>query len=174
MLRMVMSDPLTGVPNRRAFDQALRTEWRRCTRAVEPLSVLMIDIDDFKGFNDTFGHLVGDEALISVARALSRSLHRAGDVLARFGGEEFAVVLPGLDATGAMAVAERLVQAAHSVTVRQAPGHAMSVSVGAATWAPGDPARKAVALLAEADAALYAAKAAGKNRASHHARATTA
>ena len=165
MLRMVMSDALTGVPNRRAFDQALRAEWRRCTRAAEPVSVLMIDIDNFKSFNDTFGHLVGDAALCSVARALSGSLQRAGDVLARFGGEEFAVVLPGIDAEGASVVADRLVAAARQVTVRQAGNRSLSVSVGLSTWVPGAVTCKSADLLAQADLALYAAKAAGKDQA---------
>ncbi len=166
MLRMVMSDALTGVPNRRAFDHALRSEWRRCTRAAEPLSVLMIDIDDFKSFNDTFGHLVGDAALCSVARALSGSLQRAGDALARFGGEEFAVVLPGIDADGALAVADRLVAAARQVSIRQAGDRSLSVSVGLSTWLPGATTRTSADLLAQADLALYAAKAAGKDQAS--------
>jgi len=165
MLRMVMSDALTGVPNRRAFDQALRSEWRRCTRAAEPLSVLMIDIDNFKSFNDTFGHLVGDAALCSVARALSASLQRAGDVLARFGGEEFAVVLPGIAAEGAQAVADRLVAAVREVSIRQAGDWSLSVSVGLSTWLPGATTRKPAELLAQADLALYAAKAAGKDQA---------
>ena len=165
MLRMVMSDALTGVPNRRAFDQALRTEWRRCTRELEPLSVLMIDIDDFKRFNDTFGHLVGDAALIAVARALSNTLQRAGDVLARYGGEEFAVIMPTVDIPGAMAMAERLVEAVRAVVVRQATGWHASVSIGAATWFPGSSTAKATDLLVRADTALYAAKAAGKDRA---------
>lgn len=165
MLRMVMSDALTGVPNRRAFDQALRNEWRRCTRAVEPLSVLMIDIDNFKSFNDTFGHLVGDAALCSVARALSGTLDRAGDVVARFGGEEFAVVLPGIEAEGALAVAGRLVAAVRQVTVRQAGDWPLSVSVGVSTWLPGAVTRKPAELLARADQALYSAKAAGKDQA---------
>ncbi len=165
MLRMVMSDALTGVPNRRAFDQALRSEWRRCTRAPEPVSVLMIDIDNFKSFNDTFGHLVGDAALCSIARALAGSLQRAGDVLARFGGEEFAVVLPGIDADGALAVAEKLVAAARQVSIRQAGGRSLSVSVGLSTWVPGASTRKSADLLAQADLALYAAKAAGKDQA---------
>jgi len=163
MLRMVMSDALTGVPNRRAFDQALRTQWRRCTRALQPLSVLMIDIDNFKRFNDTFGHQAGDAALIAVARALSNCLHRAGDVLARYGGEEFAVVMPGVDAQAALDVADRLVQTVRGVTVRQAAGWNATVSVGAATWFPGSAAAKSSELLALADTALYAAKAAGKD-----------
>ena len=165
LLRMVMSDSLTGVQNRRAFDQTLRSEWRRCTRALEPLSVIMIDIDDFKRFNDTFGHLVGDEALCAVARAVTGSLRRAGDVLARFGGEEFALVLPGIATEGATAVAESLLEAVRAVTVRQAAGWQLSVSVGTASWVPGHAATKAVQLLAEADQALYAAKHAGKDRA---------
>jgi len=164
MLRMVMSDALTGVPNRRAFDQSLRKEWRRCTREVQPLSVLMIDIDDFKRFNDTFGHVAGDAALIAVARTLSNTLQRAGDVLARYGGEEFAVVMPTVDAAGAMAVAQRLVEAVRAVTVRQAVGWHASVSIGTGTWFPGSSTAKAIDLLTLADGALYAAKAAGKDR----------
>jgi diguanylate cyclase (GGDEF)-like protein len=165
MLRMVMSDALTGVANRRAFDQALRTQWRRCTRTLEPLSVLMIDIDNFKRFNDTFGHPVGDAALIAVARALTGALHRAGDVLARYGGEEFAVVMPGVDAEGAITVANQMVQTVRAVRLRQAPGWNASVSIGAATWLPGAEVAKSGDLLALADTALYAAKAAGKDRA---------
>ena len=165
LLRLVMSDALTGVANRRAFDQALRTEWRRCARAGEPLSVLMVDIDDFKRFNDTFGHPVGDAALIAVTRTLADQLHRAGDVLARYGGEEFAVILPDVDADGAAVVANRLVQAVRTVTIRQAAGWQVSVSVGAATCLPGADLASSSELVARADTALYAAKAAGKNRA---------
>jgi diguanylate cyclase (GGDEF)-like protein/PAS domain S-box-containing protein len=165
MMRLVLSDALTGVPNRRAFDQALRSECRRASRGVEPVSLLMIDLDDFKGFNDSFGHLVGDEALCALTRALTAHLARAGDFLARFGGEEFAVVLPGTDVDGALAVGQRLVAAARSITVHQAAGRRLSVSVGTATWIPdGTPAKPAV-LVARADQALYAAKAAGKDQA---------
>jgi diguanylate cyclase (GGDEF)-like protein len=171
MLRMVMSDALTGIPNRRAFDQALRTEARRCGRELEPLSVVMVDIDNFKGFNDTFGHLVGDTALVAVARALTGVIQRAGDVLARFGGEEFAVVLPGVDDRGAFAIARRLVEAVRSVAVRQAPGWDLSVSVGSASWHPGEAKLRPVELLTQADQALYAAKAAGKDCAVAHSNA---
>lgn len=165
MLRMVMSDALTGVPNRRAFDQALRTESRRCTRGLEPLSVVMVDIDNFKGFNDSFGHLVGDAALVAVARALTGAVQRAGDTVARFGGEEFAAVLPGVDEVGALAVAARLVEAVRTVRVRQAPDWNLSVSVGSASWDSNGAKIKPVDLLDRADRALYAAKAAGKDRA---------
>ncbi len=165
MLRMIMTDGLTGMPNRRAFDQALRGEWRRCTRAGGPLSVIMIDIDHFKKFNDTFGHLVGDEVLCAVARALTASLHREGDSVARFGGEEFAVVLPGIDGDGAVTVAERLVAAVRAVTIRQAPGWNLTVSAGSASWHPDAGPLKSVELLSRADEALYVAKAAGRDRA---------
>ncbi len=169
MLRMVMSDALTGIPNRRAFDQALKTEWRRCTRAQEPLSVAMIDIDDFKRFNDTYGHLVGDEALCAVARSLTGTLHRPGDVVARFGGEEFALVLPGTPLPAAQSIALRLLDAVRQISVRQAPDWKLSVSIGAVTWQPGSPVPKAVDLLTEADRALYTAKSDGKDCAKVHA-----
>lgn len=168
MLRMVMSDALTGVPNRRAFDQALRNELRRCTREGVPVSVLMADVDNFKRFNDTFGHLVGDDALCAVARALQGQAARAGDMLARFGGEEFSVVLPGIDDAGAAAVADRLVEAVRKAKVRQAPDWQLTVSVGAATWNPGDDPLRPADLMTRADVALYAAKAAGKDRAASH------
>ncbi len=168
MLRMIMSDALTGVPNRRAFDQSLRSLWRRCTRESEPISVAMIDIDNFKSFNDTFGHLVGDEVLCAVARALSNELRADGDVLARFGGEEFAAVLPGADRDAAIAAAQRLVEAVRAVTMRQAADWSLSVSVGTASWHPGDDPVKSGDALALADRALYAAKRAGKDRAVAH------
>lgn len=169
MLKKVMSDELTGVPNRRAFDQALSAEARRCSRDLEPLSVLMVDIDDFKGFNDTFGHLVGDAALVAVAHCLDESIHRPGDTLARFGGEEFALVLPGTGDRGASAVAERLVKAVRSVTIPDAPGWHFSISVGTASWHPGESNLDPMELLDHADQALYAAKSAGKDRAFAHA-----
>lgn len=165
LVRMSVSDGLTGIPNRRAFDQALRGEWRRCTRAPGPLSIIMVDIDGFKQFNDRFGHLVGDQALIAVARALTAALHREGDIVARYGGEEFCVVMPDTDTDGAAVVARHLLQAAREVTVRQAPGWNVTVSVGSASWHPGRETIKSGALLGRADEALYVAKRTGKNRA---------
>ncbi len=165
MLRLVMSDALTGIPNRRALDQALRAEWRRCTRALEPLSVVIVDLDDFKAFNDTFGHLVGDDALTALARTLTSQVHREGDVVARFGGEEFAVVLPNTHSAGAVAVANRMLEATRAIGLRQADGHRFTISAGSATWLPGSPMSKPGQLLTRADQALYAAKARGKDRA---------
>jgi diguanylate cyclase (GGDEF)-like protein/PAS domain S-box-containing protein len=165
MLRMVMTDALTGVPNRRAFDRALRSEWRRGTRAMWPMSIVMVDIDDFKRFNDTFGHLIGDAALCTVARALTSALHREPDLMARFGGEEFAIILPDTDARGASMVASRLVEAVRAVAIRQAADWGLSVSVGTATWLPDGPPATSDEVVARADDALYAAKAAGKDQA---------
>ncbi|MEO5901584.1 MAG: sensor domain-containing diguanylate cyclase [Ilumatobacteraceae bacterium] len=164
MLRMVMTDALTGIPNRRALDQDLRVQMRRCTREQLPLSVLMVDIDNFKRFNDTYGHLVGDDALCAVARALAGQT-AIGTLLGRFGGEEFAVVLPLIDAAGAAAIANGLVDAVARITLHQAPDSQLTISVGAATWSPHDDLLKAAELLDRADQALYTAKAHGKNRA---------
>lgn len=165
LLRMSVSDALTGIPNRRAFDHALRGEWRRCTRAREALSIIMVDIDCFKQFNDSFGHLVGDQALITVARALAATPQREGDLVARYGGEEFAIILPHTDAAGALRVGLQLVEAVRALTVRQAPGWNLSVSVGTASWLPDRELITSSELHGRADEALYAAKAAGKNRA---------
>jgi diguanylate cyclase (GGDEF)-like protein len=164
LLRMSVSDALTGTPNRRAFDQALRGEWRRSSRAQQPLSLIMVDIDGFKQFNDRFGHLIGDQALIAVARALAAALGREGDLVARYGGEEFAVVLPGADRSGAATVGARLVEAVRGVTVRQAPDWNLSVSAGTATWYPEAEVIKSPILLGRADEALYEAKGSGKDR----------
>jgi diguanylate cyclase (GGDEF)-like protein len=164
LVRMSSSDSLTGTPNRRAFDQALRGEWRRSSRAREPLSLIMVDIDRFKQFNDRFGHLIGDQALIAVARALTAGLGREGDLVARYGGEEFAVVLPGTDLAGAAAVGRQLVDAVRAVTVRQAPDWNLSVSVGTDTWHPDDELIKSPILLGRADEALYEAKSSGRDR----------
>ncbi len=168
MLTMVMSDALTGVPNRRSFDQTLRAQLRRCTRAGTAVSVAMVDIDNFKRFNDTFGHLVGDDVLCTVSRALTAQIGPAAGLLARFGGEEFAAVLPDTAGAEALAVGQTLVFAVRGSRLRQAPDWALTVSVGTATWTPGDPPVKPADLLDRADQALYLAKNAGKDRAVHH------
>jgi diguanylate cyclase (GGDEF)-like protein/PAS domain S-box-containing protein len=164
LLRMSVSDGLTGIPNRRGFDRALSGESRRCTRAGEPISVLMIDVDRFKQFNDTHGHIVGDQALIAITRALNAALHREGEVLARYGGEEFAAVLPGAGPDIAHQVAERLLIAARDVSLRQAPEWTFSVSIGSANWLPEHGKLRPTALLARADRALYAAKDSGRDQ----------
>ena len=158
-------DPLTGVGNRRAFDQALDREWRRAQRLQESLGLLMIDIDYFKRMNDTYGHQRGDECLVRVAAAVQRALPRASDLVARYGGEEFACILPATDREGVLEVAERLRSAVAALQIEHAQSdhRFLSVSVGATACRvlaqDGSP-----KLIRKADEALYEAKRKGRNR----------
>jgi len=154
--RLSMLDGLTGVANRRRFDEALDVEWRRGARSRAPLSLLMIDIDVFKPYNDAHGHQAGDDVLCRVAATLAESLQRAGDLVARYGGEEFAVLLPETDAEHARRVAEMLRE-------RVAGTAPVTISVGVSTITP-DLGGAAFALVSNADRALYEAKRAGRNR----------
>ena len=154
--RMSNTDALTGTANRRHFDDTLTLEWRRALRNTMPLSLVMVDIDYFKPYNDTYGHQAGDELLRRVAQTLQSRLHRAGDLVARYGGEEFAILLLGVDAQRAREVAERTradVEALGDVTI----------SAGVATVVP-DRDMSPNDLVSAADAALYEAKRAGRNR----------
>jgi len=165
LLALVMHDPLTGVRNRRSFDQSLRHEWRRGARSKRPLSVLMIDIDEFKRYNDHLGHQAGDEALCSVARALGDELTRPADLLARYGGEEFVALLPETSIEQAQSVGERLLDAVRRLALPhlESTHKTVTASIGAASFVPDD-ARKLSELLAAADQALYRAKRLGRNR----------
>jgi diguanylate cyclase (GGDEF)-like protein len=154
--RLSMLDGLTGIANRRRFDEALDVEWRRGVRSHAPLSLLMIDIDAFKPFNDAHGHQAGDECLRRVGAILAESLHRAGDLVARYGGEEFAVLLPETDAEHAKQVAEMLRELV-------AAGAPVTISAGVSTMVP-ELGAAAFVLVADADAALYEAKRSGRNR----------
>jgi diguanylate cyclase (GGDEF)-like protein len=154
--RLSMLDGLTGVANRRRFNEALVVEWRRGIRSKAPLSLLMIDIDAFKPYNDAHGHQAGDECLCLVGATLAESLHRAGDIVARYGGEEFAVLLPETDAEHALRVAEMLRE-------RVAAATPVTISVGVSTILP-DLGGASFVLVADADAALYEAKRSGRNR----------
>ena len=163
--RLASVDALTGLANRRAFDETVVREWRRCARAGEPIAIALLDVDYFKAFNDAYGHLAGDAALRQVARAILNSLRRSSDFAARYGGEEFALILPGTDAAGAVALCESIAGAIRTLGI---PHQASSLgiataSIGAYATHPGtdeDP-QAAVAL---ADALLYRAKGAGRNR----------
>jgi len=119
-------DGLTGVANRRMFDEKLQKEWRRCARSGRPLSIIMIDIDHFKGFNDYYGHLEGDESLRSVANAVRNSIRRPSDLAARYGGEEFVVLLPETDLSGATVTAssirDAIVELARPSSRQESPG----------------------------------------------------
>jgi diguanylate cyclase (GGDEF)-like protein len=152
-----VTDALTGVPNRRAYDQKLTEEYSRAKRTGAPLSLLLIDIDNFKEYNDNFGHPAGDTALQSVARVLMSSL-RPYDFLARYGGEEFVIILPSTDLTDAIVVAERV---RNLVASSEFPHRKFTISIGVARLDADAGAR---ALVQAADNGLYRAKAAGRNK----------
>ena len=164
---MAMKDGLTGLANRRAFDEVLLTEWKRTIRGKSQMSLLMADIDDFKKFNDAYGHQVGDDCLRSVGLALQSAAQRPNDVVARYGGEEIAIILPDSDAGDAEIVSERARKAVEDLRITHAggAGRAVTVSIGAATALArdGGSAEMPQALLSAADRALYIAKAAGRN-----------
>ena len=162
--RLSFLDGLTGIANRRRFDEFLDQEWRRCARSRVPLAVIMIDIDHFKLYNDTLGHEAGDEVLKRVAITLDDALQRPGDLVARYGGEEFVVVLPGIDAAAALAQGERLRGAVEALSIPhpQSTDDRLTISLGASSTAP--PAGSPDALIHAADQALYQAKRAGRNR----------
>lgn len=164
--KLSITDALTGIANRRRFDQRLREELERVRRYDAPLCVLLIDIDYFKRYNDHHGHLQGDRALQAVAQALAEQARRPGELAARYGGEEFAILLPHADARGGMAVAERCQATMAALALPH--GHSpaaphVTLSIGVAQWS-GAGAEDASALLRRADEALYAAKAAGRAR----------
>lgn len=159
-------DSLTDIPNRRSLDEKLEAEWRRCQRSGQPLSLIMLDIDHFKAFNDHYGHGAGDICLVTVATTLARNLSRPGDMMARYGGEEFAVVLPETDLAGASQMAERMREALAMQRMPQAPdtGNGMvTLSAGVASCVP-DEASGIASLLEAADRKLYEAKRQGRNR----------
>ena len=161
--QLATRDGLTGLANRRCFDDTLQAEWARALRQAQPLSLLMVDVDNFKAYNDAHGHLGGDECLKRVARAVASEM-RANDLVARYGGEEFAVILPNQSLKGAAIVAERIRCRVEQLQLpcRFAAGH-VTVSIGAATAIAGTD-NHANQLVAIADAALYRAKHLGRNR----------
>lgn len=164
--RLSMEDGLTGIANRRHLDDYLDREWRRAIRNRAPLSLVMVDIDHFKNYNDAYGHAAGDEALIKVAHAMGGSLRRAGDLVTRCGGEEFAVVLPetSLEHAGRVAETVRVAVEALGIPHRASPiAPGVTISVGVATTIP-ERDSSAAALLGTADAALYRSKSTGRNR----------
>ena len=159
-----LTDALTNLSNRRAFDGALDVEWRRGVRSKKPISLLMIDIDHFKSFNDTYGHPAGDSCLVSVAAALASVVRRAADSVARYGGEEFVALLPETDAAGSAAIAERMRAAVEALNIpnqRGVGGH-VTASIGYATMVPN--VGGTGTLVTAADVALYRSKRAGRNR----------
>lgn len=164
--RLMNSDGLTGLSNRRHFDEYLEMEWRRAQREQTQLSILLIDVDFFKTYNDTFGHVQGDEALRQVASAIRAACSRSSDLPARYGGEEFVLVLPGTSPGGARLLAEKLRRSVQELGIAHElpqPGAPLTISIGTATLTPqvGQPYRQLIEL---ADQALYNAKHGGRNQ----------
>ncbi|MEQ9330146.1 PleD family two-component system response regulator [Thalassobaculum sp.] len=161
-------DGLTGVANRRRFDEYAELEWRRARRHGRPVSVLMVDVDQFKHFNDHYGHQAGDACLQKVAAVLGGLVNRPADLLARYGGEEFVCVLPETPAEGARVLAERMRAAVEGLGIAHDGAGAagcVTISIGVAT-AVVDASSTLEDTLARADAQLYRAKSAGRNRVS--------
>jgi diguanylate cyclase (GGDEF)-like protein len=160
-----MRDQLTGIPNRRSFDNRLELEWNHAVREKTTLGILMIDVDKFKNYNDTFGHQQGDLALKAVANTLRHSIKRSIDLAARWGGEEFIVLLPDVDINGAMRVAESIRAGIASVEIPCSDPRAahVTISIGANVQVPLKDG-KIAELIAKADKALYHAKESGRNR----------
>lgn len=160
------TDALTGIPNRHRFEHVLEQEWARHERIALPLSVALIDVDFFKAFNDEYGHLAGDECLRKVASAIQTGIRRPGDFCARFGGEEFIVIMPNTDERGAMRVAELLREPIRALKILHARSSVcphVSISIGISTTIPSQD-HSHHDFLYDVDMALYRAKAEGRDR----------
>jgi diguanylate cyclase (GGDEF)-like protein/PAS domain S-box-containing protein len=165
---LAIEDGLTGLANRRRFDERLKEEWARAYRDRSSLALLMIDVDRFKAYNDEYGHPAGDACLRLVAKIIAAETKRAGDLAARYGGEEFAMLLPNTDAAGCARIGERIRSAIHEAGLAHStnlPAGCVTASIGGAACRPALERTAGVATLVEAaDEALYAAKEAGRNR----------
>jgi len=161
------TDELTGISNRRSFNEKLHKAWKSASRCGKPLTVLMVDIDHFKSYNDYYGHQKGDECLIRVARLMWNDVHRSGDIVARYGGEEFAIAILNVDESGAKVVAERLLDLVRAERIpheASGSGQYVSISIGYASMTPTR-GSSSEDLIKVADDALYESKRAGRNRA---------
>ncbi|SAK84602.1 diguanylate cyclase [Caballeronia fortuita] len=162
---LARTDGLTGLNNRRTLGEILEQEWRRARRTRSTLSLLFVDIDRFKAYNDTYGHQAGDDALAAVARCISGTLRRPADTAARYGGEEFVVVLPDTSPDGAVQIAETIRTAISELAIEHAASEygRVTASIGTASWVPEQEGDVSTVIRA-ADEALYSAKAAGRNK----------
>ncbi len=164
---LAIKDGLTGLANRRYFDEILEAEWLRAPREQQPISLLLADIDHFKQYNDTYGHQSGDECLREVAKVFSEQVFRPSDLAARYGGEEFAVIMPATNLDGARQVAQRIRDGVDALNVaRRANGRderPVTISIGIASLIPL-PGTGSEDIVSATDHALYAAKAGGRNR----------
>jgi two-component system chemotaxis family response regulator WspR len=167
LAELAVTDPLTGLKNRRGLDQALDREWRRGSQDTTPVGIIMVDVDHFKAFNDTYGHVAGDDCLRRVAAVLRDVATRGSDVVCRYGGEEFVFLLPNTSDEGTRVVAERVVEGIRDLAIEHARpggGSVVTVSAGfvaARPWAADDPEHA----MRQADDALYLAKRQGRDRA---------
>ena len=163
--QLATRDGLTGVANRRSFDEKLDNEWKRERRDLGTLSLLMIDVDHFKRYNDSYGHQAGDRCLQQIAAALEQEIYRPGDMVARYGGEEFAVILTATDTEGASKVARRILDRIAELAIPHSSGEIgrVTLSIGVSSVLP-QPGMTQQDLISSADRALYQAKSAGRNR----------
>ncbi len=165
LVRLSNEDALTGLYNRRYLNETIAIEWERAERSEEPLSVVFVDIDYFKLYNDTYGHLQGDKALIRVAGVLRKHMRRTSDIAARYGGEEFVLLLPNTPSAGAQVVANNIMRAVDGLKIEHTTSSVadyLSLSIGVATWAQEEN-MTVNKLIAQADAAVYQAKAEGRH-----------
>lgn len=165
--RLSSLDGLTGIANRRFFDRFLAQEWSRAIRSDDEISLIMIDVDHFKNFNDNYGHIAGDDCLKAISRALTEVISRSTDLVARYGGEEFVCVLSSTGLEGATTVAEKLRASTEALAIPHAyssTSPAVTISVGSATAKPGLTDLLPADLLVAADQQLYLAKKSGRNQ----------
>lgn len=165
LLAIARTDGLTGLFNRRYFDEVLSTEWKRCWRTGNSVALLMLDIDHFKLFNDTYGHQAGDQCLKQVSSAIRECARRAGDVSARYGGEEFAVILPETSESNAVVVSRNILEKVEKLSIPHSASKTaptVTISIGMATLSPS-PENSITELIERADKALYLAKEEGRN-----------
>lgn len=160
-----LRDGLTGLANRRCFDETIEREFRRAARNGRPLSLIMVDVDLFKTFNDQYGHPAGDACLRAISAGVQGVLRRPGDMAARYGGEEFAILLPETDVAGAVQIVGDMQAAIRTLAIRHEAGPlgVVTLSAGVASWCPGRLTATPAWLVEAADAALYEAKALGRN-----------
>ncbi|MDR3338109.1 MAG: diguanylate cyclase, partial [Treponema sp.] len=168
--RLGLIDPLTNIPNRRCFDDRLAVEWRRAIREKKPIAFMMMDVDKFKTYNDTYGHPQGDTLLRTIAKIFNSAARRPVDLAARLGGEEFGVLLPDTALEGALEVAEEIRSRVEAARIPAASGAdsgtvitAVTISIGVTSQVPAEEAGRE-AFIAQADANLYIAKETGRNR----------
>ena len=161
--KLSLSDQLTGLPNRRAFEERIKIEWARAIREKNPISILITDIDKFKDYNDTYGHLQGDAVLKAIGKAFSGVIKRAADFIARWGGEEFIIVLPNTNSAGALDIAEQIRKSAEAAKIPCSNGVITNITVSIGVNSREPPSGKLNDFFQGADIALYDAKRKGRN-----------